>query len=58
MDILYQLQKLTFVWDENKAFSNLQKHGVTFKEAAEAFFDPFYQLGEARPITASDERKT
>jgi hypothetical protein len=24
-----------------------EKHGVTFEEAAEVFFDPFYQTGDA-----------
>jgi len=47
MDILYSFQVLTFEWDANKAKSNLQKHGVTFEEAAEAFFDPFFQTGDA-----------
>jgi len=29
-----------FEWDTEKAESNLQKHGVSFDEAATAFFDP------------------
>lgn len=47
MNISYQLQGIKFEWDENKARVNLQKHGVTFFEAAEVFFDPFYQFGDA-----------
>ncbi len=47
MDIIYQLQGILFEWDENKAKINIQKHGVTFEEAAEVFFDPFYQTGDA-----------
>ena len=47
MDIVYQLQGAEFEWDDDKARSNVIKHGVTFEEAAEAFFDPFYQTGEA-----------
>lgn len=47
MDIFYQLQGVLFEWEENKAQSNIQKHGVTFEEAAEVFFDPFYQTGDA-----------
>ena len=43
MDITYQLQGVEFVWDEEKARSNIANHGVTFEEAAEVFFDPFYQ---------------
>jgi uncharacterized DUF497 family protein len=44
MDILYQLQGIKFEWDESKARVNVQKHGVTFAEAAEVFFDPFYLM--------------
>jgi len=47
MDVTYQLQGVLFEWDEDKAQTNVQKHGVTFEEAAEVFFDPFYQTGDA-----------
>jgi len=47
MDIIYRLQGLEFEWDEDKARRNVEKHGVTFEEAVEAFFDPFYQTGDA-----------
>jgi uncharacterized DUF497 family protein len=47
MDITYRLQGVTFEWDADKARLNLEKHGVTFEEAAEAFFDPFCQGGDA-----------
>jgi uncharacterized DUF497 family protein len=47
MDVTYQLQGVLFEWDENKAQTNILKHGVTFEEAAEVFFDPFYQTGNA-----------
>ena len=55
MDVTYQLQGVLFEWDENKAESNLQKHGVTFEEAAEAFFDPFYRTGDAS-VDDNEER--
>lgn len=29
-----------FEWDPEKAVGNLEKHGVTFEEAASVFFDP------------------
>src|SRR5262249_306485 len=47
MDIVYQLQGVEFEWDENKARSNVQKHGITFEEAAEVFFDPLHSIGDA-----------
>ncbi|HET6546265.1 MAG TPA: BrnT family toxin [Rhodanobacteraceae bacterium] len=31
---------LQFEWDETKAASNLQKHGVAFEDAARVFLDP------------------
>ena len=31
---------LYVTWDPDKAASNLQKHGVSFEEAASAFADP------------------
>lgn len=30
----------TFAWDESKALTNAQKHGVSFEEAATVFADP------------------
>lgn len=47
MTVLFCLQGIEFEWDEDKAAANLEKHGVTFEEAAEAFFDPFHQTGDA-----------
>lgn len=47
MNIIYRLQGIEFEWNEDKARSNIEKHGVTFEEASEAFFDPFYQGGDA-----------
>jgi uncharacterized DUF497 family protein len=29
-----------FEWDDEKAVSNLEKHGVSFGEATEVFYDP------------------
>jgi uncharacterized protein len=31
-----------FEWNENKALSNLSKHGVKFEEAKTVFDDPLY----------------
>ncbi|MCI0525027.1 MAG: BrnT family toxin [Acidobacteria bacterium] len=47
MDVVYQLQGVEFEWDQDKARSNVKKHGVTFEEAAEVFFDPLYSIGDA-----------
>lgn len=47
MDVFYQLQGVTFEWDAEKAKINIGKHGVTFQEACETFFDPFYKSGNS-----------
>ncbi len=57
MNVVYQLQGVEFEWDSNKAQSNLDKHGITFEEAAEVFFDPFYQVGDATPKLLSNIEK-
>lgn len=35
------MENINFEWDENKAESNLRKHGVTFIDAAAVFQDPY-----------------
>jgi len=50
---------LTFEWDPEKAERNLEKHGVSFSEAATVFADPLsltiddpdHSVGEQRYIT-------
>ncbi len=56
MDVIYRLQGVAFEWDSQKAQHNIEKHGVTFEEAAEVFFDPFYQYGDASPAPADEQR--
>ncbi|MBN6742863.1 hypothetical protein JKG47_20670 [Acidithiobacillus sp. MC6.1] len=48
MDIHYELNGLSFVWDDRKAASTPRKHdGGTFGEGATVFFDPFFRLVDA-----------
>jgi len=47
MDKTFELQGIRFEWDEEKYAVNLYKHGVKFEEAAEVFFDPENQFGDA-----------
>ncbi len=56
MNVLYRLQGTEFEWDDQKAHQNVVNHGVTFEEAAEAFFDPFYQYGDATPEGVEEQR--
>jgi uncharacterized protein len=47
VDTQLELGGQAFEWDTDKAASNLAKHGVTFLEACEVFFDPFFRLVDA-----------
>jgi uncharacterized DUF497 family protein len=48
MGIRFELNGVTFTWDENKAWVNLVRHpGVNFEQAAEVFFDPFFRIVDA-----------
>jgi uncharacterized DUF497 family protein len=49
VDELYQREDLRFVWDADKAFINITKHGLSFEQACDVFFDPLMQLWEASP---------
>jgi len=55
MNSVYRLQGTGFEWDEDKSRGNFEKHGVAFEEAAEVFFDPFYQIGDAS-VDGHEER--
>lgn len=47
MDVHFDHHGNAFVWDADKARSNLRKHGVAFEEAVAAFFDPLFVLVDA-----------
>jgi hypothetical protein len=48
MDIRYELNGTAFLWNAEKARENVLKHvGITFEQAAEVFFDPFFRLVDA-----------
>ena len=42
----YRSYLMQFEWDEEKAVSNLKKHGVSFKEAESVFGDPLARTFE------------
>ncbi|MGH7138011.1 MAG: BrnT family toxin [Pirellulales bacterium] len=56
---------MQFEWDEDKARSNFQKHGVTFGEAetvfdnplADTFFDPDHSDDEDRYLTIGESAR-
>jgi uncharacterized DUF497 family protein len=57
MDVAYRLTGIDFVWDREKAKSNLRKHGIVFETACEVFFDPFICL-IGTDVVRGEERET
>lgn len=51
MDIEFELRGIRFRWNAEKARRNIEKHGVSFEQAAQVFFDPFirYPLRRKTP---------
>jgi uncharacterized protein len=47
MDIHFLLYGQRFVWDAEKASTNIGKHGISFETACQVFFDPFVCLEDA-----------
>jgi uncharacterized protein len=48
MNVYFVLNSITFIWDDEKARINPLNHdGITFQQAAEAFFDPFIVVVDA-----------
>ena len=48
MDIRYEKNGVSFIWNDRKATENPKKHdGITFEQATEAFFDPFFKMVDA-----------
>ena len=47
---------IVFKWDENKNNMNVQKHGVTFKEALTVFYDEDALLINDEAHSAKEER--
>ena len=45
LHLLYHGQR--FVWDVEKASSNVIKHGVSFEVACQGFFDPLVRINDA-----------
>lgn len=47
---------MTFEWDDEKAATNLAKHGVSFDEAETVFVDPLAGIG-SDPDHSEDEQR-
>jgi uncharacterized DUF497 family protein len=47
MDIYYENNGEVFVWNDKKAASNFDKHGIAFEQATIVFFDPLMRIVNA-----------
>ena len=47
---------MRFEWDDDKAISNLEKHGVSFGEATEVFYDPNALEGYDEEHSTNEDR--
>jgi uncharacterized DUF497 family protein len=47
MDLYFLFHGQRFVWDTEKASSNVNKHGVSFDLACQVFFDPLIRMEDA-----------
>ena len=56
MDKRYEFNGCCFVWNDQKARANLSKHGVSFEQAVEAFFDPFLRIVDSNPASSGESR--
>jgi len=53
---MIELHGYHFDWDRNKNLSNIEKHGVSFKMAATAFFDPNAVILDDEEHSQDEER--
>jgi len=47
MDLHFLYHGQRFVWDSEKASFNVSKHGVSFEDACQVFFDRFIHIEDA-----------
>jgi len=52
----YEIRGQKFEWDRGKNLANIEKHGITFKIAAIAFFDPHAEIYEDEEHSQDEER--
>jgi len=55
-DVTHELQDYIFNWDKNKNLLNIEKHGISFKEAATTFLDPNAALMDDKNHSQEEER--
>ena len=53
---IYEIRGQKFEWDREKNLLNIEKHGITFKTATTAFFDPRAEMYEDNGHSQNEER--
>ena len=48
---------MEFEWDQDKATSNLKKHGVSFDEASSVFADPLAAIFDDEVHSTEEQRE-
>ena len=56
MDYSIDIGEFRFIWDENKNQLNIEKHGITFLQAATAFNDPYGRIDYDEDHSELEER--
>jgi len=56
-NVAHERNGIRFNWDREKAESNLRKHGVSFDDACEIFFDPLIHLHRSEML-GGEKRET
>ena len=46
-DVTHVRRGTSFIWDDGKDAANQHRHGMAFRVAVEAFFDPFARVVDA-----------
>jgi len=55
-ELTIEIQGYVFNWDKRKNLFNIEKHGISFKEAATAFLDPNAALMDDKEHSQKEER--
>ena len=54
--VKHELHDYIFDWDKDKNLLNIEKHGISFKEAATAFLDPNAALMDDQEHSQEEDR--
>lgn len=50
------MEEYEFEWDRNKAITNIKKHGISFEEAKDVFYDEYALMFDDPEHSISEDR--